>query len=108
MRTRISTTPGIVLGLALVSAWLVAWHLLSNAAGLFALATALFGLICLLLSSMPSGRWPAARTAFGTAARVAMVLAVAAAFSLGAFIPAKLAEWASPALGRFGGLPALL
>src|SRR5438034_1034312 len=109
MSTRTSAVVGIVPGMALVTAWLLAWRLLSDAAGLFAPAVALFGLACLLLSlARPLGRWRAAPTALRTAAWVGLLLAVAASFSLGAFMPPRLAEWVSPALGRFGGGLALL
>ena len=37
----------------------------------------------------------------------AVILAIGAALSLGAFLPLPVAEWLSPALGRFGGPPAL-
>src|SRR6478672_1525209 len=109
MTTRTSAVLGIVAGVALVTAWLLVWRLLSDAAGLFAPATALFGLACLLLSLVgPLERWPGLLAALRTAAWVSLALAVAASLSLGAFMPPRLAEWVSPALGRFGGGPALL
>src|SRR5205809_6278572 len=101
MSTRTSAVLGMVPGVALVAAWLLAWVLLSRAAGLFAPAVALFGLACPLLSlARPLGRWCAAHTALRTAAWVRVSVAVAASFSLGAFRPPRLAEWVSPAFGR--------
>ena len=96
-------------GLLLLAAWLVGWRILSDAAGVFATSTMSFGLLCLLATYHPLtlGR-PPLRRALGIAGRGAIGLAVAAALSLGAFLPTRVAEWVSPVLGRFGGSSALL
>ena len=112
-----------VFALATVIGWLGLWHLASNAADGFASATAFAGLVGWALSV--SGMRNAERrtrnelhprlfriphSAFRillTAGYILLGLAVAASLSLGAFLPAGFAEWASPALGRFGGPLAL-
>lgn len=100
---------GLVLGLALLGIWLVGWRLLSDSAGWFAPATALFGTVLWLLSlTTRVGEVPAIRAMLKTAGVGAMALAVAASLSLGAFLPAVAAQWTSPVLGRFGGGVALL
>lgn len=108
-KTRSSLLLGVLLGAALLGAWLAGWHLLIDAAGLFAPVAALIGITLWLLSRRsPLARSATMRVALNTAGVGAMALALAASLSLGAFLPAGLAEWASPMLGRFGGWAALL
>ncbi len=98
-----------LLGLSILAAWLIAWHVVSDAAGFFAPATLLFGLLCLLLGQHATmRRAPLLARALRCAGWCAVALGVAASLSLGAFLPTRLAEWISPALGRFGGPLALL
>ncbi|HEX5505210.1 MAG TPA: hypothetical protein VFW96_21515, partial [Thermomicrobiales bacterium] len=106
---RVRRPAGVVLGLALVAGWLAAWRWASDAADLFAPATALAGLVVLALARLcrPEEAWASARVGLRVAGGVALGLAVAASLSLGAFLPAGLAAWASPVLGRFGGAAAL-
>lgn len=100
---------GIGLGLALLTSWLVAWHWASDAAGFFAPALVIVGLICLTLAHLGRAQQhPLVACGLRTAGGGAVLLASAAALSLGAFLPPQVAEWVSPALGRFGGPPALL
>lgn len=108
-KTRASLMLGLGLGLALLGLWLVGWRLVSDAAGWFAPATALVGVALWLLSR--AGRLaglPALRPALGVAGWGAVGLAAAASLSIGAFLPAGVAEWVSPALGKFGGGAAML
>lgn len=99
---------GTVLGFALLAAGLVAWHLASDAAGFFAPVLALVALACLAGAGRgAAGGHPLALAASRAAGGGAALLAVAAALSLGALLPPRAAAWLSPALGRFGGPPAL-
>jgi len=108
-KTRGSLLAGFGLGLALLGVWLVGWRLLSDAAGWFAPATALIGVVLWLISlTRQLAGLSILRVALRTAGWGAMLLAAMASLSLGAFLPAGLAEWASPVLGRFGGGAALL
>ena len=99
----------VLLGLPLLAAWLIIWRVVSDAAGFFAPATLLFGLLCLLIGQRaPLHRAPLLARSLRCAGGYAVALGVAASLSLGAFLPTRLAEWISPALGRFGGPLALL
>nr|MDQ5828077.1 hypothetical protein [Chloroflexota bacterium] len=100
---------GVSLGMALLGVWLAGWHLLFDAAGWFAPATALVGVaLWLSAQTVPPVRLGAIPVMLNSVGIGAMILAVAASLSLGAFLPAGLAEWVSPVLGRFGGFAALL
>jgi len=96
------------LGLALLAGALALWGLLLNEAGFFAPAVAIAGIGGMTLASFLSRR---GSLLLGRTLRVtgggALLLAVAAALSLGAFFPPLVADWLSPALGRFGGALAL-
>ncbi len=100
-----NTIAGVGLECGLLAIWLIGWHYLSDAAGWFAPATALVGLTLWLLSFLYF--WPRLKLALKTAGWVAIGLAIAASLSLGTFLPPKVAEWISPALGKFGGGVAL-
>lgn len=99
----IAVWPRIGLGFGLLAIWLIIWHLLFDAAGWFALAMALPGTLgwLLSLSSLAKNK-PLTRHALRTAGLGAMILAYAASLSLGAFLPAGVAQWISPVLGKFG------
>jgi hypothetical protein len=95
---------GIGLGLALVAGWLVIWRLTLDVADTFSTATLLAGLAAGSLSLWrPIKQNPTLRTASRTSLWIMAALATASTLSLGAFLPPGLAEWVSPALGRFGG-----
>ncbi len=99
---------GGALGVLLVAGLLVLWRLSVDAAGFFAPAFAALGLTGLFLGRRTAARYrPVAAWALRVAGSLALVLALAASLSLGAFLPPRVAEWASPALGRFGGALAL-
>jgi hypothetical protein len=97
-----------MLGLALLAGELALWRLVFDEAGFFAPIMALTGGVSLALAAFLSRR---GRNLLGRAIRItgygATLLAIAAALSLGAFLPPMLAEWLSPVLGRFGGALAL-
>ena len=106
---RASLLSGFVLGLVLLGVWLVGWRLLSDSASWFAPATALFAVALVFLTRTSRlAESPTLGAALTTASLGAAILAVAASLSLGSFLPARLGEWASPVLGRFGGGAALL
>lgn len=108
-RGRAATVSALALGALIVAAWLVGWHLLADAAAFFAPATVAVGVGALVAGGCLAGRiGPTAARALPVAGGGAVGLAVVAALSLGAFLPTGLAAWVSPALGRFGGGPALL
>src|SRR5207237_3393448 len=88
--TRRTWSPaGSALGLGLLLAWLLAWRLVADAAEWFAPATACVGLIAWPLSARPACRArPAVAAGLRLASWAALGLAVAAALSLGAFLPA--------------------
>jgi hypothetical protein len=106
-KERAAVLPGLC-GAGALAAWFIAWRLLTNAAGWFAPATAAIGLCGLLLASQPPLRCrPVWRGGLRVAGVTGCVLAIAASLSLGSFLPASIAGWLSPPLGRFGGAPAL-
>lgn len=109
MGRALSSVIALGMGLALLGLWLVGWRLLSDAAGWFAPATALVA-VALGFASLtsPLSGSPTLRLALTIAGWGATGLAVAASLSVGTFLPAGVAEWASPVLGRFGGGAALL
>ncbi|MDP9372110.1 MAG: hypothetical protein M3Q65_06590, partial [Chloroflexota bacterium] len=95
-KRRAALLPGVGLGLAILVGWLVAWRLLSGEAARFAPATALVGLACWVLSARyAASPRPALPVGLRVAAWGALGLAVAASFSLGAFLPPALADWVS-------------
>lgn len=96
-------------GILLLGVWLVGWHLLNDAAGSFAPVTMGAGLLALLATYHPQVvRRELLDRSLRVAGRGALLVAVAASLSLGAFLPTQVAAWVSPALGRFGGASALL
>lgn len=97
----------ICLGLALLAGWIVAWRLFSDAAGFFAPVLAAVGVGCLALAGPASRRSSLVAGGLRLAGGGGVGLAVCAALSLGAFLPFTVADWISPALGRFGGGAAL-
>ncbi|MGN6698209.1 MAG: carboxypeptidase regulatory-like domain-containing protein [Thermomicrobiales bacterium] len=107
-KERAALLPGLACGVGILAAWLTAWRLLTDAAGWFAPATAIFSLCGLLLASQPLLCCrPVWRIGLRVAGATGCALAIAAALSLGGFLPASVAGWISPPLGRFGGAPAL-
>ncbi|MGN6673083.1 MAG: hypothetical protein ACTHMA_07275, partial [Thermomicrobiales bacterium] len=52
-KERAALLPGLACGVGILAAWLTAWRLLTDAAGWFAPATAIFSLCGLLLASQP-------------------------------------------------------
>jgi hypothetical protein len=100
---------GVLLGCGLLAVVLVAWRLFSDAATLFAPLLALVGIGGLGVAHALRARLQTLGClALRTAGWGAIGLAIAASFSLGVFLPTGVAAWIGPALGRFGGPPALL
>lgn len=99
---------GGALGLALLAGGLALWRLASDAAAFFAPILAACGIGCHALAPrLDAQSWAVAARALRVAGGGAIGLAVVAALSLGALLPPPVAEWVSPALGRFGGPLAL-
>src|SRR5436190_7783401 len=99
---------GVGLGLAALAVWLIAWRWASDAAGFFAPALALTTVGCLALAVQhPVRQRELLACGLRAAGSGGALLTIAAALSLGTFLPPQVAEWASPALGHFGGPPAL-
>jgi hypothetical protein len=100
---------GVLLGCGLLAAAIVTWRLISDSAALFAPVMALVGIGGLAAARSFGERLrPLGCLALRAAGGGAIGLALAASLSLGAFLPTAVAAWLSPALGRFGGPPALL
>ncbi len=98
---------GSLLGVGLLLAGLVVWHLTIDAAGFFGPSWAIAGTLALWMAGRLHRR---KATTLVTAARVlgggAVIIACCAALSLGAFLPPIMEIWVSPVLGRFGGAAA--
>ncbi len=108
VKTRVYFVPGVCLAAGILTGWLILWRLASNAAGWFAPATALLGLVCWYLTFVyPIQKRAISRIGLKLAAWAAIWLAIGASFSLGAFLPAGVAEWVSPVMGKFGSNVAL-
>ncbi len=107
-KARAATLPGLALGLALLAGWIVGWRVLRDAADEFAPATVAAGLLAWVAAhSAFCRRRPALVAGLRWGGYGAVALGVAAALSLGAFLPPAVADWVSPPLGRFGGFAAL-
>ncbi|HEX2914446.1 MAG TPA: carboxypeptidase regulatory-like domain-containing protein [Chloroflexia bacterium] len=85
--------------------WLWLWQLVWGATQWLGMALALTATICYLLASFLT--IPLLKTTLVTAGNLCTALAIATSLSLGAFLPFRLADFVSPALGRFGGAGAL-
>src|SRR4051794_30228800 len=98
---------GVGLGLAALAVWLVAWRWASDAASFFAPTLALTAVGCLaLVGQNPVRQRELLACGLRAAGGGAALLTIAAALSLGTFLPLRVVEWISPALGHFGGPPA--
>lgn len=100
-----------LVGIAGLIIWLGLWKFITGgAAQPFALATALFAAAAFTISEIIQQYYPhkIGATSFKVSGWLAVSLVIAAALSLGTFLPAGLAEFASPILGRFGGTAGFL
>lgn len=93
-------------GAAITITWLTAWAVLDNAAQWYSLAMASWAVVCYAVAFRVETGW--AKKALHISSFLAQLLALSAAFSLGAFLPFTWADFVSPALGRFGGFGGLL
>lgn len=88
----------------LLSLWL--WQILAGAVQWFSLAYGLIATGCYLAAHFVKP--PLLKDSLSRAGSLCTVLAIWAGLGLGAFLPSGLADFLSPALGRFGGLAGLL
>jgi len=86
--------------------WLIIWQLLFGAAQWYGLCLALTTAILYLTKHYVKPRF--AKIAITIAAALFVGLAISTSLSLGAFLPFGIADFISPALGRFGGFGALM
>jgi hypothetical protein len=93
---------GILLGCGIVAVFLGLWRGFFDLAAWFAITVAIFGTI-FWLSSFLKPVPPLVKLIFKTVAIICFGLAITASLSLGALLPAGLAEWLSPPLAKFGG-----
>jgi hypothetical protein len=98
---------GFFTGVLIVAGLLSGWFFLAGAAGWFAPFFAVSGVGGLWLSRLSFAKTDFINGLGRTVGWFSMTLALAAAFSLGAFFPAIVAEFGSPVLGKLGGVIAL-
>jgi acetyl esterase/lipase len=99
---------GFIVGMLLVAVLLSGWFFVAGAAGWFAPFFAVIGVGGLWLHRLSVGKNDFITGLGRTVGWVSLTLALAAAFSLGAFLPAVVAEFGSPVLGKWGGVIALV
>ena len=97
---------GIILALVAVGLVLWLWNALVNSGQWFSLVFAGLAAACFLAAYLVP-RPPLLRIALNAGGWLCALLALAAGLGLGAFLPLGLADFLSPALGRFGGLAGL-
>ncbi|NWJ44643.1 MAG: carboxypeptidase regulatory-like domain-containing protein [Chloroflexi bacterium] len=107
LKSQGSLLVAILVAVVAFSLWLLLWHLFIGAAQWYALALSLTAVACFVPHPLLRN-YPSPKKGLHILGWLCLFLSLATAFSLGAFLPFGFADIVSPALGKFGGLGALL